>query len=158
MTGFSRTMAASAVFLTAALALSPAFAQGGGRGGRSGMNGRPMSESLPPARWLEALNLTEAQRAKITEIRSEKSKELSLRREESRKLRERLQEMMRGNANESELRNLHEQVQSARQALAKIRFESVLAIRQVLTPEQRESFGSAQGRLRDRRSQGGWDW
>ena len=48
--------------------------------------------------------------------------------------------MMQGNASENDLRNKHQEIVSLRQQMGNLRFESMLEMRKVLTPEQRQQF------------------
>jgi Spy/CpxP family protein refolding chaperone len=47
---------------------------------------------------------------------------------------------MAGNASADEIRAKHRQVQELRQQMEEVSFESMLAMREVLTPEQRSQF------------------
>jgi Spy/CpxP family protein refolding chaperone len=48
--------------------------------------------------------------------------------------------MIGGEASESEIRNAHQQVMNKRQELGNLRFDSLLEIRSILTPEQRSQW------------------
>ena len=89
---------------------------------------------------MKKLDLTDEQEKKIAEIREQKGKELDEKRKAVREAQEALHEAMGKDADEAALRSLFAKVQSAKADKASTRFEMALAIRAVMTPEQRAKF------------------
>lgn len=89
---------------------------------------------------MKELNLTPEQKEKLKAIRSQNKGDRKENRQEMKKLREELETAMRGSASDSELKSKFEAIQKKQQEFAKERFEHVLAIRAILTPEQRAKF------------------
>jgi periplasmic protein CpxP/Spy len=88
-------------------------------------------------KWQEQLNLSADQKAQIKQIRDqEKSASQSLR-QQMRTAFEKQQSLMTGNASDDQLRQQHREAQALRQQAEDRRFDTMLKIRQVLTPEQR---------------------
>ena len=106
---------------------------------------------------MKDLNLSAEQRQKIKEIReASRSKNQSLK-ESMKTQREALRNALKDSASSnSQLKSLFEAVQSTHKSLATSRFEGMLAVREVLTAEQRavmaekrEAFGEHDGDERD---------
>lgn len=103
-------------------------------------------------RLMEALDLSADQRRQLEAIRAQYQPQLSQQREALQAEMKQLQQMMSGTASESELRAQHSQVVQLSQDMSELRFESMLASRNVLTPEQRAQFAQL---LEERRAQFG---
>lgn len=89
------------------------------------------------------LNLTADQKAKLKKLREESKKEKN---EDSAKMKEEgkaFREKMAGTASDDELRKDFEKLQSKRAEMGKERFEHMLKVRAILTPEQRKKFADA---------------
>jgi periplasmic protein CpxP/Spy len=106
---------------------------------------------------MKDLNLSAEQRQKIKEIReSSRSKNQSLK-ESMKTQREALKSALKdSNSSNAQLKSLFEAIQGTRKTLAASRFESMLAVREILTPEQRalmaekrEAFGEHGGDEKD---------
>jgi len=110
------------------------FERGQGRGRRGNL--------------MEELDLTAAQRNQLQSIRSEYQPRLMEQKEALSDAYETLRDMMTDDASTSEVRRQHQQVQALRQEMSDLRFESMLEMREVLTPEQREEFAEL---MEDRR-------
>lgn len=113
---------------------------------------------------MEKLDLSEAQKDQLQSIRSEYQPRLVEREEALSDAYATLREMMTDDASSSAVRRQHQQVQTLRQEMSDLRFESMLQMREVLTPEQREEFaelmedrraGRGRGRGRGRGFRGG---
>ena len=88
--------------------------------------------------WLQDLNLTPAQVNQMNQIRSRYRDRLNQQRQALRQSQQKLQQLLSSsNASQQTLLAQHRQVQALRQQLSDTQFESMLAMRQVLTPEQR---------------------
>lgn len=135
------------------------FRQGQGRRGKMG--------------WLKKLNLTEEQVERLHAIRSKRKGGRKEHRQQMKKLRQDLQKALQ-NENKSDsydatLRGLHNKILEERSKKAKNRFETMLQMRKILTPEQMKKFRGMKGkrgkrggmkrhRRGRRRNQGQGDW
>jgi Spy/CpxP family protein refolding chaperone len=89
------------------------------------------------AQWGKELNLTTEQQAQIKAIRDQEKTASQGLRQQMKTAREKLGTLMAGNADDGQLRQQHAQVQQLSQQLSDRRFDTMLKIRNVLTPEQR---------------------
>jgi len=106
--------------------------------------------------FMEALDLSEAQRNELQNIRNEYQPRLRERGEVLINEKQMLQNMMvNDTASTSELRRQHQEVQSLREEISDLRFESMLEMREVLTPEQREELAELMDERRENRGWGG---
>lgn len=85
----------------------------------------------------EKLNLSADQKQKMQAIRDRYKDQISQRMQAVRQARQELQVMMAGTGNVSQMREKHRQIMGLRQQLEEVQFESMLGMREVLTPEQR---------------------
>ena len=106
---------------------SPEFTPYRGRKGRGG----------GWERMLQQLDLTPEQREKIDEIQAESRREYETLSEEMRDSHQQMQSLLSSDASSNELRQQHQQMQRLHQQMSDRRFETMLEIREVLTPEQR---------------------
>lgn len=113
--------------------------EGGKKGGRRHRRGQ---------RWMKELNLTDEQSEKIKEIRRSHRERVKSAREEMKATREALQSTMQSGASNSELKSKHEAKINARNKFERSRFDQMLEIRSVLTPEQRKKFKGMRGEMR----------
>lgn len=90
--------------------------------------------------WLKQLNLSAEQIQKIKQIRSQYQGQLTQQRQAVQQAQRELKELMAGNASTEQVRQKFDQVQRLRQELADTRMESMLAIRKILNPEQRQKL------------------
>ncbi|MFN4280277.1 Spy/CpxP family protein refolding chaperone [Thermosynechococcus sp.] len=96
-------------------------------------------------RWganLENLNLTPEQRQRLQAVRQQYQSQMEQTRTQLRQAKAELRQMMSGNASEDQIRSKHQQVRQLDNQLASLRFESMLAMRGILTPEQRQALAS----------------
>lgn len=145
------------VILTAALGAMilrplPGRAEEGPFGPRNegrGPEGRAFQGTAPQGggrRILEELNLTAEQKSKINEYRERDKEAFKAKREAVQNARRKLEEAMDNPAaGEEELKNLFSEVAKARSEVEAARFESMLNIRALLTPEQRKKFTELEG-------------
>jgi Spy/CpxP family protein refolding chaperone len=91
-------------------------------------------------RLLEKLNLTAEQKEKIQQIQQKYQPELTQMRDNLRSERDELREMMSSNESTNNLRSQHQKIVDLDQQLHNLNFESMLEMREVLTPEQRQEF------------------
>ncbi len=86
----------------------------------------------------EKLNLSADQKQKMQTVRDRYKEQVSQRMQAVRQARQELETMMSSpTANVSQMREKHRQIMGLRQQLEEVQFESTLAMREVLTPEQR---------------------
>ena len=91
-------------------------------------------------RIIEELNLTSEQQEQLRGIRSQQREQLQALREQVRDSRQKMNEMIGGTATEEEIRAQHNKIRQLHQQIEEIRFESLLEMREVLTPQQRSQF------------------
>ena len=107
---------------------------------------------------IEDLNLTDDQAAQLRAIRDGEREAMRALHDNLRAERDTLHDLMAGTAAETELRAQYEVVQSLHREVADQRFENMLAIRDVLTPEQRteiaEQMEQHRAALRERFQEG----
>ncbi|MFN3678337.1 Spy/CpxP family protein refolding chaperone [Thermosynechococcus sp.] len=96
-------------------------------------------------RWranLENLNLTPEQRQRLQAVRKQYQGQMEQTRNQLRTAKQELRQMMSGNASEDQIRSKHQQVRQLENQLASLRFESMLAMRGILTPQQRQALAT----------------
>ncbi len=96
------------------------------------------------------LNLTAEQRQRVQAIRQQYEPQVQPRREQIRRLRQELMNLLVSNASEPEIRAKRQQVEQLQQELNNLGFDQMLAIRQVLTPEQRQQLAQRMTQRRER--------
>jgi periplasmic protein CpxP/Spy len=104
-------------------------------------------------RWLQQLNLTPEQQTRIQAIRDQEKTASESLRQNMRTARNEMRTLM-ATASAEQLRQQHKEVQGIHQQLDNQRFETMLKIREVLTPEQRVKMAELKPSGRGRR--GGW--
>ncbi|MDX2232171.1 MAG: Spy/CpxP family protein refolding chaperone [Leptolyngbyaceae cyanobacterium bins.349] len=92
------------------------------------------------ANWLRELNLTAEQIQKIQDIRQQYQARLTEQRQAVRQAQQELKQLMASNASTARIREKFDQMQTLKQKLGDTRMESMLAIRNVLNPEQRQKL------------------
>ena len=102
-------------------------------------------------RLTEELNLTEDQVNQMQTIREGSSEEMQALHENLRTERETLHTLMAGDASQAELRTQHETIQTLHREVADMRFEIMLATREVLTPDQRTELAERMQQRREER-------
>lgn len=106
---------------------------------RPGHHGGPKMHKL-----MKELDLTAEQKEKIKAERDKRKTEMKAAREKAKAAREKLREAFKANAPADQLRTLKNEAQAAQTAMADARFEGMLALREMLTPEQRTKFNEFQ--------------
>ncbi|MEG4323024.1 MULTISPECIES: Spy/CpxP family protein refolding chaperone [unclassified Microcoleus] len=98
----------------------------------------------------EKLNLSADQKQKMQAVRDRYKDQVSQRMQAVRQARKELEAMMSSStANASLMRDKHRQIMGLRQQLEEVQFESTLAMRDVLTPEQRSQFSQQMQQRRE---------
>lgn len=106
------------------------LAQNPGRG--AGLDGEAL---------LETLNLSDGQRQQLQSIRQQYQPRISERSRSLREARQELRRLLTGSASESAIRDQRARVERLEREVEDLRFQSLLEMREVLTPEQRRRFG-----------------
>ncbi len=89
---------------------------------------------------LQQLNLNQQQMQQMQAIRQKYRSQIAPRQQALRQARQELATLMNSTASASQIRSKNQQVEELQQQLQKLRFESMLEMREVMTPEQRAKF------------------
>lgn len=101
----------------------------------------PQDETQESARSLpEQLNLTLNQRQQINRIRRQYQQQMGERQENLKSLQQELSQMMAGEEPASLVRRKNQELMALRREIEQLRFESMLAAREILTLPQRQKF------------------
>lgn len=103
---------------------------------------------------MEQLNLTSVQKQKLKAIYSQYKDRISQHKQAVRQSTQELRQLMVSTASTDEVRAKYQQVELVRHQLEAASFESMLAMREVLTPTQRSQFAQLmeeQGKFADNR-------
>jgi periplasmic protein CpxP/Spy len=100
--------------------------------------------------FMRDLNLSTDQMSKIQQIRSRYRDQLESDRTSARQAQQELRQLMAGSAADDQIREKFRQVQSLRAKTAEAQFNSMLEMRSILTPEQRQKFAQ---RMEKRRTE-----
>jgi Spy/CpxP family protein refolding chaperone len=107
------------------------------------------NEEVP--KWIQKVNLTPAQSQRMQAISNNYRGKISESTTALRQAQLELGQMLAGDASVDSLRQKHQQVETLKQRVANLRFESLLEMREVLTPEQRRQVAeNLQNRIRMR--------
>jgi periplasmic protein CpxP/Spy len=104
-------------------------------------------------RMFEQLNLSDAQRQQLQDIRQRYSDEIQPLHENLRNQQDELRQLMAGNASDGEIRAKHNEVLTIRQQLGNLHFESMLEMRNVLDTNQRAQLAQ----VMENHRQGRWN-
>ena len=100
-------------------------------------------------RIFEQLNLTDEQTEKIIAIRQENQQEMRQSLQNLRNAQAELNTMITGRGTDNQLRKKHGEVLQLRQELADLQFNTLLKIREVLTPEQLQQWSKLMQQRRE---------
>jgi Spy/CpxP family protein refolding chaperone len=133
------------VFLLSADASAFGFGKKGrsdelGRGGKMG-------------KLLKQLDLSKEQKEKIKEHRESNKGNKKELRSQLKEAKSKMQTAFQSNASEGELRSLHSELKSLKTRMADARFEKMLFLRSVLTPEQRAKLEELKSQRKGKRGQ-----
>lgn len=103
-------------------------------------NQRPNRPGGREGGMFEKLNLSADQKQQMQAVRDRYKDQVSQRMQAVRQARQELDTMMSGTANASEIREKHRQIMGLRQQFEEVQFEITLAMREVLTAEQRSQL------------------
>ncbi|PZV10891.1 MAG: hypothetical protein DCF20_20595 [Pseudanabaena sp.] len=101
---------------------------------------RNESGDLPSGRMLKQLNLSTEQLQKIKAIRDRDLAQIRELAQQSRQANKELRDLLAGSESSDVIRAKHIQVLNLQQELRKQHFERMLAMREILTPEQRSQL------------------
>jgi len=92
------------------------------------------------SRLMQELNLTQEQMQRLDALHQQSKKQMEQPRQALRQAKQDLANLMASNADENAIRAKHNQLQQLQQQMANVRFQNMLEMRKVLTPEQRQRF------------------
>ena len=93
-----------------------------------------------PSHLLQQLNLTSEQQQQIRQIHQQYTQQIRKKRNNLAILQQQLSDMMAGTEPVELIRAKNQQLVTLRQEIGALRFESMLATREILTPQQRQKF------------------
>ncbi|MDY6784491.1 MAG: Spy/CpxP family protein refolding chaperone [Cyanobacteriota bacterium] len=102
-------------------------------------------------RWLQQLDLTPQQTEQIRAIKEQERSASEGLRQQMQAAREQMESLLAGNASADQLRQQHNTVQGLRQQMGDRRFETMLQVREILTPEQRAQLAQMKPSRGERR-------
>lgn len=119
---------------------------------------QPTAKQVRPGRrggLFQQLNLTPAQRQKLKEVRKQYQGQIRNRQRSAQQAQRDMRSLLVGSASAEIIRAKFTEFQQLQQAAAKLRFESILAMREVLTPTQRKQLADQmeQNQQQNRRRQ-----
>ncbi|MBD1805996.1 Spy/CpxP family protein refolding chaperone [Microcoleus sp. FACHB-SPT15] len=89
---------------------------------------------------VEELNLTPQQDQQLKAIQQEYKDQMAQQRQELQQAQQELSGLMAGTASQGQIRDKYREVNVLRQQKGELHLESMLAIREILTPQQRRQF------------------
>ena len=111
----------------------------------------PTANPSRRGRWLQDLNLSSEQKQRLKTVRSQYRDQISTNDQELRQMRQELKSLLAESASADQVRAKYRQVEASRQKVSELRFESLLAMREVLTLEQRQKFAQHMQQRQDAR-------
>ena len=134
------------VVFTMAFLLSP-FAQADKKDGHHGKGGKDKHFYGSLKKIKEQLNLTDEQKNKLKEMQDTYGKEaMKKKHDKMDKAQKDLEEALRSDASDEKVREQFSELQKIQEDFAKTRFEKIILIRSILTPEQRAKFKTLIGK------------
>ena len=113
-------------------------------------NQKPNRPAGKAGGMFDQLNLSAEQKQKMQGVRDRYKEQVSQRMQAVRQARQELETMMSSStANVTQMRDKHRQIMGLRQQLEEVQFESTLAMREVLTPEQRNQLSQMMQQRRE---------
>lgn len=133
----------------------PGFGMGPGMGMGHGMGmGRGMGMGMRQ-NWADQLDLTDAQKDQMRELRFKHQKEMIKQRADLRVARLELQELIRSDADRGTINSKIDEIGKLETSMEKARVANRLDMRSILTPEQREKIKDRPMMGRGMRGDGG---
>lgn len=115
---------------------------------------REKNPDLPSGRILNQLNLSPEQLQKIKEIRDRDSANIGDLIQRSRQTSKELRDLLATDTDKAVIRTKHEEMLSLQQNLRRQHFERTLAMREILTPQQRSQLSEIMKNNRSRMREG----
>jgi periplasmic protein CpxP/Spy len=120
---------------------------------------QPTAKQVRPGKrsgLFQQLNLTPEQRQKLKEVRKQYQGQIRDRQRRAQQAQREMRSLLVGSASGETVRAKFSEFQQMQQAAAKLRFESILAMREVLTPAQRKQLAAQmeKNQQQNRRRQG----
>jgi periplasmic protein CpxP/Spy len=103
-------------------------------------NSAPVTQQNHQKNLLQQLNLTAEQQQQIKQIHAQYQEQIHRRKKNLALLEKRLAAMISGTDRVDLVRAKNQELVRLRQEIGELRFESMLATREILTPEQRQKF------------------
>lgn len=129
------------IFLTVSFSSSNSFAQKGQRQGRGKMGqGYGQGKMGMNGQLYNQLNLNDKQKAEIKKIREAHRGFMKTMRDKKMAIYEKLNAAFKGQATDAEITKIHKEMMDLKMQMGTKRFEKRLAIRKVLTADQRKKF------------------
>jgi periplasmic protein CpxP/Spy len=100
-------------------------------------NGESTTPTVGVGNLVKQLNLSPDQVQRLQKLRTNAQGKTKERRQTMQAARQELNQLLQGNASSDQIRQKRQQVQSLQREVADTSFENTLAIREILTPEQR---------------------
>jgi Spy/CpxP family protein refolding chaperone len=108
-------------------------------------------EKGPGMGWLKELNLSAGQMQQIRAVREKYRDRIRASKQSERQAQQELRRLMGGDASKEQVQEKYRQVKTLREQVADAQFESMLAMRDVLTVEQRQKFAERMKKQRNNR-------
>jgi Spy/CpxP family protein refolding chaperone len=100
----------------------------------------PLAQRGDRNRLVQELNLSQDQVQRLEAIRQQYKDRITQQKQALSQAQQELRTLMAGTGSANDIRSKYNQVKGLRQQLADTRFESMLAMREVLNPQQRQRF------------------
>jgi Spy/CpxP family protein refolding chaperone len=117
---------------------------------------RSNNADIPSGRILKQLNLTPEQLQKLKAIRDRQVTQIRDLSQQSRQANKELRDLLAGTESSSVIRSKHAQVLNLQQELQKQHFERLLAMREILTPQQRSQLNEIKQKHQQNQNKREW--
>ncbi|MBD2580417.1 Spy/CpxP family protein refolding chaperone [Oscillatoria sp. FACHB-1406] len=124
-------------------------------GNRPDRGQRGRGDGNPMERMLQQLNLSSEQSSQIQAIFQQSRTENESLHEQMKQARDQMESLMAGNATADQLRQQHSIMQRLHQEMGDRRFETMLQVREILTPQQRARMAELKDAKRQERGEPG---
>jgi periplasmic protein CpxP/Spy len=132
-----RTAMLVSILLSIATTISPGCAEIAGAQKNTSANGEFRVPAGGVSKLVKELNLSQDQIQRLQQLRTASKGKNKERRQALRTAKQELSQLLQGNATSDQIRQKRQQVQSLQREVSDTNFENTLAIREILTPEQR---------------------
>ncbi len=125
------------ILLSIATTISPIRAEIAGAQNNPAVNGEFKVPAGGVGKLVKELNLSQEQINRLQQLRTASNSKTKERRQALRTAKQELSQLLQGNASSDQIRQKRQQVQSLQREVSDTNFENTLAIREILTPDQR---------------------